>query len=125
MGKGQKAITVTDAFYEKIKQTWEQNKAKLVTRYDVTTHTSYAQKLIELGMKQDTIEDRFEIISKNENVITVRDYYKAKDFEVVIRKGKVYCESDQDSECQHIGFVMADPEVRERAKQLGVKLRRA
>lgn len=124
-GKGQKTITISEPLFNSLKATWNEKKGELITKYDVATISTYAQMLIERGIKQDTTEGRFEIVSKEQNSILVRDYYKAKDFEVIIRKGKVLCETEQESDCDHVGYVLHDPEVIERAKQLGVKLRRA
>lgn len=37
----------------------------------------------------------------------------------------VYCRHDRSGDCDHVGFVLADVYVIKRAKELGVKLRKA
>lgn len=125
MGKGQKTITITEDVYSLLRQTFEEKKVRVVGKYDATSFTEYANVLIKKGLTLDNIDGRFEIIDKYENGVEVKDYYKGRSFRVVISKGKVFCESDEASDCDHVGFVLADPDIIQRAKQLGVKLRRA
>ena len=60
-----------------------------------------------------------------DDVIQVKDYYKLKNAEIVIRQNKVYCRLDESGDCDHVGFVLSDPAVIRRARELGVKLRKA
>jgi hypothetical protein len=123
-GKGQKTLTISEPLYNSLKAAWNLKKGELLQKQDIATLSTYAQKLLERGILQDTTEGRFEVLSRDQNSILVRDYFKGKNFEVVIRKTKVFCETEQQSDCEHVGFVLSDPEVIERAKQLGVKLRK-
>ncbi len=91
---------------------------------DIKSYTAYAQKLLERAIEQDVLEGRFEIKDRIENKVTVRDYFKLKDAEVLIKQGKLYCMLDQTGDCDHVGFVLSDPSVIKRAKDLGVKLRK-
>ena len=91
---------------------------------DIKSYTAYAQKLLERAIEQDVLEGRFEIKDRIENKVIVKDYYKLKDAEVLIKHGKLFCMLDQAGDCDHIGFVLSDPSVVKRVKELGVKLRR-
>ena len=125
MGKGQRSLTLTEEIYQSLRQTFEKRKVKIVTRYDAVTFTEYANRLVQRGLALENADGRFEILQKVENTVTVRDYYKGKDFDVVLKSGRVFCLSDKESDCDHVGFVLADPEIIKRAKDMGVKLRRA
>ena len=83
---------------------------------DIKSYTAYAQKLLERAIEQDVLEGRFEIKDRIENKVTVRDYFKLKDAEVLIKQGKLYCMLDQTGDCDHVGFVLSDPSVIKRVK---------
>jgi hypothetical protein len=91
---------------------------------DIKSYTAYAQKLLERAIEQDIVEGRFEITDKIENKVVVRDYYKVKNAEVLIRQGRLYCLLDESGDCDHVGFVLSDSSVIKRAKELGVRLRK-
>ena len=92
---------------------------------DIKSYTAYAQKLLDKAIEQETLEGRFQITDNIDDKIVVRDYYRVKNAEVQIKGGRVYCLLDESSDCDHIGFVLSDPRVIKRAKELGVKLRKA
>lgn len=92
---------------------------------DIKSYTAYAQKLLDKAIEQDTLEGRFEIFSFDGDIVSVRDYFRRKDAEVVIRQSKVFCRLDESGDCDHVGYVLSDPTVLKRAKQLGVRLRKA
>ena len=93
-------------------------------RENIATLTAYATSLIERGIKQDTLEGRFEIILRDQNTVRVRDYFKAHEYDVVIYKNRLFCQTEELAKCEHIGFVLSDPQVIQRAKELGVRLRK-
>lgn len=123
--KGYQTIQIRESLQKKLKQAYETKKVDLFAKEDIKSYTAYAQKLLERAIDQDMLEGRFEIINKFENSVSVRDYYKVKDAEVTLKSGKVFCELDHTSDCDHVGFILSDPEIIKRAQQLGVKLRRA
>ncbi len=121
----QGSITLSLELFSKLKETWKNNKSKLVVKYDVTTYTGYAQKRLEEGILEDTLEGRFDIIEKYEDRLTVRDYFRGKNAMVEIKRGKVFCELDETGNCEHDGFVLANPSIVQRAQELGVRLRKS
>ncbi len=126
VSRSQKTITIGKDVFSTLKETWEKNKATLVAKYDVTTYTAYAQKLIDIGIEQDTVEGRFEITNMFENTILLNDYFLVKqNIEIIIRNAKLFCQKDKTGDCLHVGYVLSSPVIRKRAKELGVKLRRA
>jgi hypothetical protein len=104
-------------------EAYEKKKRDLIME-DIKSYTAYAQRLLERGIERDLLEGRFEIANKYDDSITVRDHYRMKEAEVILKGGKVFCELDRSGDCDHVGFVLSDPETIKRAKQLGVKLRR-
>ena len=122
--RGYQTITLKSTVYAKLLDAYERKKRDLIME-DIKSYTGYAQKLLERAIEQDILEGRFSIRAKEQDKIFVEDYYKMKNAEVVIRGGKVYCRLDGTGDCDHVGFVLSDPDVIKRAKELGVKLRKA
>lgn len=121
---GYQTITLRSTLFEKLVETYERKKRDLIME-DVKSYTAYAQKLLDRAIEQDTLEGRFEIIDRVDNRVVVKDYYKVKRVEVEIKNGRVYCLLDESSDCDHVGYVLSDPSVIKRARELGVKLRKA
>lgn len=122
--KGYQTLTLKSEVFEKLVGAYEKKKRDLIME-DIKSYTAYAQKLLEKAIEQDSIEGRFEIQSMEGDVIQLKDYYKMKNVELVIKQNKVYCRSDESGDCDHVGFVLSDPHVLKRATELGVKLRKA
>jgi hypothetical protein len=121
--KGYQTLTLKSTIFAKLVDAYEKKKRDLVME-DIKSYTAYAQKLLEKAIEQDVLEGRFEISDRIENKIIVKDYYKGKTAEVVIKQGRLYCLLDESGDCDHVGFVLSDPSVIKRAKELGVKLRK-
>lgn len=123
--KGYQTLTIKQSLHEKIVSTYEEKKRDLIMD-DIKSYSAYAQKLLEYALEQDTLEGRFRTLSFENNIVCVRDYFRQKDAEVEIKeKSKVYCRLDETGDCDHVGFVLANPFVIKRAKELGVRLRKA
>jgi hypothetical protein len=118
-------IQIREALQKKLKEAYELKKVDLFAKQDIKSYTAYAQKLLERAVDQDILEGRFAIINRWEDGVEVRDYFRAKDVEVSLKGGRVFCEKDQTGECIHTGYVLADPEIIKRAQELGIKLRKA
>ena len=125
MGKGQRRLTLTEESTRRWGKPSKKEKFESLQGTDAVTFTEYANRLVQRGLALENADGRFEILQKVENTVTVRDYYKGKDFDVILKSGRVFCLSDRESDCDHVGFVLADPEIIKRAKDMGVKLRRA
>jgi hypothetical protein len=121
--KGYQTLTLKAALFDRLVDAYEKKKQDLIME-DIKSYTAYAQKLLEKAIEQDTIEGRFKITNMIEDKVIVRDYYRAKTAEVQIKNGRVYCLLDESSDCDHVGYVLSDPVVLKRAKELGVKLRK-
>jgi len=121
---GYQTLTLRGALFDKLVSAYESKKRDLIME-DIKSYTAYAQKLLEKAIEQDTIEGRFEIRSFDGDSILVKDYFKGKDAEVVIRQSRLFCRLDESGDCDHVGYVLSDPTVLKRANQLGVKLRKA
>lgn len=122
--KGYQTLTLKSTLFDKLIETYEKKKRDLIME-NIKSYTAYAQKLLEKAIEQDTIEGRFEITDRIEDKVIVSDYFRVKSAEVQIKNGRVYCMLDESSDCDHVGFILSDPSVLRRAKELGVKLRKA
>ena len=123
--KGYATIQNRESLQKKLKEAYELRKVDLFAKQVIRSYTAYAQKLLERAIDQDVLKGRFEIVSRYDDKVEIRDYFKVKDIEVSLRGGRVYCEKDETGECIHTGFVLADPETIRRAQELGIKLRKA
>jgi hypothetical protein len=121
---GYQTLTLKSSLIEKLVEAYEKKKRDLIME-DIKSYTAYAQKLLDKAIEQDTLEGRFAITDWIDDKVVVRDYYKVKNAEVQIKGGKVYCLLDESGDCDHVGYVLSDPRVVKRAKELGVKLRKA
>lgn len=133
-GNGQRTVTIGKSAYSILTSAYEKNKVKLLERENIRTLTEYARARLLRGVEEDVLEGRFEIIGRHEdNIIAVMDYYEQVKVEVAIQPGKeagggtmeVYCRHDRSGDCDHVGFVLADVDVIKRARELGVRLRKA
>lgn len=123
--KGYQTLTIRQSLHDRIVSTYEEKKRDLIME-DIKSYSAYAQKLLGYALEQDTMEGRFRTLSFEDSVVWVRDYFRQKDAEIEIReKSRVYCRLDDTGNCDHVGFVLANPLVIKRAKELGVKLRKA
>ena len=122
--RGYQTITLKQITFDKLVDAYEKRKRDLIME-DIKSYTAYAQKLLERSIEQDLLEGRFEIAEKYENKVLVKDYFRMRNAEIVIRGNRVFCELDKTGDCDHVGFVLSDPYVVKRAKELGVKLRKA
>lgn len=122
--KGYKTITIRSAVFDKLVNVYEKKKRDLIME-DIKSYSAYAQKLLEFALDQDTLEGRFRMLSLDGNLIEMRDYFRQKDTRVeIMEKRKLYCRLDETDSCEHVGYVLANPSVVKRAKELGVKLRK-
>lgn len=122
--KGYQTLTLKSSVFAKLVDAYEKKKRDLVME-DIKSFTAYAQKILEKGIEQDVLEGRFEITERFESTVVVMDYFRRKRAEVLInKKGGLFCELDDESNCDHIGFVLSDPSVIKRARELGVRLRK-
>lgn len=123
--KGYQTITLKSAIYAKLLDAYERKKRDLIM-VDIKSYTAYAQTLLEQAIEQDVLEGRFKILDLEGNIIHLKDYFRMKNVEVeIIEKSRVYCRLDETGSCDHVGFVLSNPSVIKRAKELGVKLRKA
>ena len=129
---GQRTVTIGSSAYAILTSAYEKNKVKLLERENIKTLTEYARARLLRGVEEDILEGRYEILGRYDDTITVMDYYERVKVEVVIqpRGGSegtmdVYCRHDRSGDCDHVGFVLADVDVIKRAKELGVRLRKA
>src|SRR5579864_6322906 len=102
--RGYQTITVKDTVFAKLLDAYEKRKRDLIME-DIKSYSAYAQQLLDFAIDQDIEEGRFKIVSLDNNVVYLKDYFRMKDVEVEIReKSKVYCRMDETGNCDHVGF---------------------
>jgi hypothetical protein len=122
--KGYKTLQLREELHNKLVEAYEKRKQKLIME-NIKSFTAFGQVLLERAIDAELLATRFEIVRMFEGTVVVRDYFRGKDAEVVIKNGKVFCELDDSGSCDHVGFVLHDPLVVKIAQEKGVKLRKA
>lgn len=110
--KGQKTITVSGRNLKELERRFLVEKNK-------TPNLSFAafvsdSALMELERRKILSEAQFiSLIGMQDNVIFLKDYKKPERLiEVYLKNKKLKCSCRQQSECMHVGFALALPEVR-------------
>ncbi len=91
---------------------------------DIKSYTAYAQMLLDKAIEQKLSKEPFEITDNVDDKIIIRDYYRVKNAEVRIKGGRVYCLLDESSDCDHVGFVLSNPQGDKAGKSSGLNFER-
>jgi hypothetical protein len=115
--KGQKTITVSGKNLKELERRYlveKNNKPNLSFAAFVSDSA-----LMELERRRILSEAQFiSLIGIQENVIYLKDYRKSERFiEVYLKNKKLKCICRQQSDCIHVGFALALPEVRRTLNQ--------
>ena len=125
-GQTQRVLTLKKELYNQLEEVYEKKKVELFSKHAIKSPTAYASRLLERGLLQDSLQGYYEIIDTADDSIYVKDYRKKERIVTVeIRQGRVFCEYDHSGDCDHVGYVLANPYVAQKAKEKGVKLSRA
>jgi hypothetical protein len=125
-GKTQGVITISKGLDDRLNEIYNRKRVELFSKHDIRSKTAYAQRLLERGLLQDDIQGYYEIVDQLDDVVHVKDYRKRERIIAVeIRSGKVFCELDQTGNCDHVGYILANPYIIQKAKEKGLKLSRA
>lgn len=108
---GQKTITMSGKRLEKLEEKYKQEK----NRHPTLSFSAFITEsaIMELERRQILREAQFiSLIGIHDNVVTLKDARNNEKFiEVQIGERKAKCLSDGTSDCIHVGFVYALPEV--------------
>jgi hypothetical protein len=125
-GKSQRVLTISETLYSKLEDVYSKKKVDLFSKHDIRSQTAYAAQLIERGLLLDSLQGYYEIVDMLDDTVHIKDYRKKERIIAVeIRQGKVYCEFDHTGFCDHVGYILANPYIIQKAKERGVKLTRA
>lgn len=108
---GQKTITVSGKHLSELQKKYQLEKEQ---HPGISFAAFIAESaLMELERRQLIRESGFiSLIGIHDDIITLKDARKNKFIEVQIKNQKLKCLTDDTTDCIHIGFTLALPEVR-------------
>lgn len=109
---GQKTVTMSGEALRQLEQKYEIERQK---RPNLSFAAFISESaLMELERQNILKESQFvSLISINDDIVFLKDARKSgRFFEVQLRNKKLKCLTDNSSDCIHVGFALALPEVR-------------
>lgn len=121
---GFRSITIAEDVYERFYDEYEKGKPNL-RRKGVNSFAAFVTYMIEERMRDDKIFAKhapmLEEVATYDDRVVIKDNKHDRIADVVIRDGGLYCQLCEESNCVHVGFVFALPEVYESLAKHGVK----
>lgn len=111
---GQKSVTVSGEALKQLEKKFNLEKSK---RPSLSFSGFISDSAILELERRDILRESqpISIIGFHENILTLKDVRKKHRFvEVYLNNEQLYCDLDKSTECIHIGFALALPEVRKR-----------
>ncbi len=108
--QGQKSITLSGEQLKRLEKEYKKEREKVSSKSFASFIAESA--IIELERKQILRESQIiSLIALQGNTIFLKDVRKSSLIEVTIKDKEPYCLHDSKSDCIHVGFVLALPEV--------------
>jgi hypothetical protein len=111
---GQETVTISGNFLKRLKK---EHKLARIERPSLS-FAAFISESATLELERHNIlkESQFiSVVGFDDNVLTLKDYRKKNRFvEVYLRNNQLWCDYDKKSDCIHVGFALALPEVRKR-----------
>lgn len=113
---GYKSITVKEHIYNKYESHYNKQKKQL-ERKGISSFTGYVNSLMEEAMARHEALAKYapflEEVAIEQDRVIIKDNKRNRIAEVMIKDGELQCLLDEKTDCIHIGFVYALPEVYE------------
>jgi len=114
---GQKTITISGDRLGKLEKKFEIEKSKRPS----LTFTGFITEAALMELERQNLLREAQLISliaENNGIITLKDFRKKRFVEVQIKEDKIKClDTECGSDCIHVGFTLALPEVRKQLKK--------
>lgn len=111
---GQKSVTVSGATLKQLEKKYNAEKDK---RPSLSFSGFIAESAILELERRDILRESqlISVIGFHENILTLKDSRKKPRYvEIYLNNGQLSCDLDKSTECIHIGFAIALPEIRKR-----------
>lgn len=111
---GYKSITVKEHIYNKYEENYNREKKEL-ERKGINSFSGYITSLMEEAMiRHEAFAKHAPFLEKlaiEQDRVIIKDNKRNRIAEVIIKDGQLQCLLDEKTDCVHIGFVYALPEV--------------
>ncbi len=122
--EGFKSITVSESVYDRFNDAYNRSKESLANK-GVRSLSGYVSYMLEERMQESEALARhapmIEKISVDDDRIVLLDKTKNRVAEVVIQNGTLFCQLCEETDCMHVGYAFALPEVYETLSAHGIK----
>jgi hypothetical protein len=124
---GYKAFTVKEAIFNKYHNLYQKRKNEFKAQR-ISFATFVTSMMEEAMLKHEAFARQAPFLEKlavEQDRVIVKDNKRNRIAEVVIRNGELQCLLDERTDCTHIGFVYALPEIYEVMERKGIKKNQA
>jgi hypothetical protein len=111
---GWRIIQLREEYDAKLKNIFQRKRHQLLDR-NIISYTGFVNDLIWHVIEADELLLRgapfLSVVSMEADGVTLRDAKLDRIVQVKVKKGKLVCELDNSTDCIHVGFAYAIPEV--------------
>lgn len=122
--EGFKSITVSETVYNRFSDTYARNKKALEVK-GIRSLSGYVSYMLEERMQENEALARhaplLEKISVDDDRIVLLDKAKNRVAEVTVQNGALFCQLCEETDCLHVGYAFALPEVYDIMSAHGIK----
>ena len=120
--KGYKAVTISEEAYNRLKQAYQKETADQKVKLSLSKWTEkYLWGVIERSEAWRDYMPYLEAQNIEDSGILLKDNRLSKLVQLRLHDGDLYCDVDCSSDCVHVGFAWAIPEVYKIMKAHGRK----
>ena len=112
-----KSISVSTKIYERYRKTFQEKKNDLAKK-GITSFAGYITSMLERLMEENEIFARQAplmeelAVDETENIVYINDNKTGRIAGVRIKADGFYCDIDDRNDCEHIGFALTLPDVK-------------
>jgi hypothetical protein len=111
-----KSITVTTKVYDILYEEWEKEKDTLAAKHGVRSFSGYICYRLN-QIIEETPTDQFKMLNHDGDGVKIQDKKLARVADVNITPKGIYCPLCDASNCEHIRYAIAQPDIQDLIKQ--------
>jgi hypothetical protein len=98
-------------YLQALKESYRAKRKDLIDE-DIANFSQYVNIKLMPRIAYEELATRLRVQTFEPDTLIIRDTYLAKDFEVKLLNGELYCLSEETQECIHVLFASQDPTVK-------------
>lgn len=122
---GFKSITISDTVYDRFNDSYQQKKNDLALK-GIRSLSGYVSHMLEERMLEDDALARhaplIKKLSVDQDRVVLLDGIKNRIVEVTLKEDSLFCQLCEETDCLHVGYCLAQPEVYEALTAKGIKV---